>query len=160
MAQPNLIEQIELMSQDIIQLKEFKTNIFNTIYPVGSIYIGVNSINPATLFGGSWAQIKDTFLLAAGTTYAAGAVGGEAEHTLSENEMPKHRHKFQRQQWYSADTQSTTSTGTIYSWKTSTGGSTSYGYVGSDSTYAPAGSSQPHNNMPPYLAVYVWKRIS
>ena len=57
-------------------------NILETMYPVGAIYLSVNSINPNTLFGfGSWVQIKDTFLLAAGDTYSAGSTGGEAEHT-------------------------------------------------------------------------------
>ena len=65
-----------------------KTTIADLVYPVGSIYMSVNSTSPATLFGGTWTQIQDTFLLAAGSTYAAGATGGEATHTLTENEMP------------------------------------------------------------------------
>ena len=69
------------------------TNIMKKIYPVGSIYISTVSTNPSTLFGfGTWAQIKDTFLLAAGTTYKAGATGGEATHKLTINEIPSHTH--------------------------------------------------------------------
>ena len=50
------------------------------IYPVGSIYMSVNNTSPSTLFGGTWEQIKDTFLLSAGNTYTAGNTGGSATH--------------------------------------------------------------------------------
>ena len=57
-------------------------NIAEVIYPVGAIYISTVSTNPADLFGfGTWEQIKDVFLLSAGTTYTAGSTGGEATHT-------------------------------------------------------------------------------
>lgn len=62
-------------------------SVFDLIYPVGSIYMSVNSTDPGTLFGGTWVQIQDTFLLAAGTNHAAGSTGG------SENAVvPYHRH--------------------------------------------------------------------
>ena len=51
---------------------------FDTIYPIGSIYISINNVNPSTLFGGTWEQIKDTFLLSAGDTYAGSTTGGSA----------------------------------------------------------------------------------
>lgn len=119
-------------------------------YPVGSIYMSVNSTDPKTLFGGTWVQIKDRFLLAAGTTYKAGATGGEAEHTLTTNEMPNHEHSI----WFPND-----------------GGeqSAAIGYpdAGSKNTYyaeasktSGTGGGAAHNNMPPYLAVYVWKRTA
>lgn len=54
-------------------------SIFNLIYPVGSIYMSVNSVSPATLFGGTWERIQDRFLLAAGSTYSAGGTGGSAD---------------------------------------------------------------------------------
>ena len=59
-------------------------------YPVGAIYISTISTSPASLFGGTWEQLKDRFLLGAGDTYAAGATGGEAAHALTVNEMPPH----------------------------------------------------------------------
>ena len=67
---------------------------FNKIYPVGSIYMSINSTDPSELFGGEWEQIKDRFLLACGTTYSNGATGGEATHTLTTNEMPTHSHSI------------------------------------------------------------------
>lgn len=64
------------------------------IYPIGAIYISVNNVNPQTLFGGTWEQIKDTFLLSAGNSYEAGTTGGEATHKLTTVEMPSHTHSY------------------------------------------------------------------
>lgn len=64
------------------------------IYPIGSIYMSVNDVNPATIFGGTWQRIKDKFLLASGDTYENGATGGEATHTLNANEIPTHNHSY------------------------------------------------------------------
>lgn len=119
-------------------------------YPVGSIYMSVNSTNPHSLFGGTWVQIKDRFLLAAGAAYKAGATGGEATHTLTVDEIPNHQHVL----WYPNE-----------------GGeqSAAIGYpeAGSKNTWyaeasktAGAGGGAAHNNMPPYLTVYIWKRTA
>ena len=68
------------------------SSIFDLIYPIGSIYLSVNNVNPGTIFGGTWEQIKDRFLLSAGETYSSGSIGGEANHTLSISETPSHTH--------------------------------------------------------------------
>lgn len=120
---------------------------WKTIYPVGAIYVSVSSTSPATLFGGTWTQIKDTFLLASGSTYAAGSTGGEATHKLTVEEMPSHRHGIT----------SRTESGDYYSYAVSSGNTTQT--IGDITTKA-VGGSQAHNNMPPYLAVYVWKRTA
>ena len=120
-------------------------------YPVGSIYMSVNSTNPKTLFGGTWVQLKDRFLLAAGTTYKAGATGGEATHTLTASEMPSHNHAVYYPNAGAADHSAPGN----------------YPDGPSDSTYyaigsytSSAGGGAAHNNMPPYLSVYVWKRTA
>ena len=122
-------------------------------YPVGSIYMSVNSANPQTLFGGTWVQIKDKFLLSAGTTYKAGSTGGEATHTLSISEMPAHAHEM-----YSSngggDGTWTPNTGTYLVDSVSTEKKTWWAQLGMNT----AGGGAAHNNMPPYLTVYVWKR--
>ncbi len=69
---------------------------WETIYPVGSIYMSVNNVNPSTVFGGTWQQIKDKFLLACGDTYNNGATGGAATHTLAVNQLPSHNHSYTR----------------------------------------------------------------
>ena len=114
------------------------------VYPVGSIYMSVNSTNPSTLFGGTWEQLKDRFLLAAGNTYSAGSTGGEATHTLTVNEIPSHSHRV----------------GVISN--SQMGGSGYYYFVtsGSDISTTDVGGDAAHNNMPPYLTVYMWKRVA
>lgn len=71
------------MKLDDVGLKKvfelMKGRIWKECYPVGSIYMSVNSTNPSTLFGGSWERIQDTFLLASGSTYGAGTTGGSAD---------------------------------------------------------------------------------
>ena len=62
-------------------------NIWNKIYPVGSIYMSTSTTSPATLFGGTWEQIHDRFLLSSSDSYPLGEIGGEASHTLSVNEI-------------------------------------------------------------------------
>lgn len=131
-----------------------KEEMLSYVYPVGSIYISAPSAPPASLFGGTWEQVKDMFLLAAGDTYAAGSTGGEAEHTLTVDEMPSHNHTMTRPQWYRTETG--IATGDImYGINNKT--VASYADV---SCIQNTGNNEPHNNMPPYISVYVWKRIS
>lgn len=122
-----------------------------TPYPVGAIYMSVFDTSPASLFGGTWERLKDRFLLAAGDTYAAGATGGEAEHTLTENEMPRHRHDFQASYPDGA-------TGGEVNGKILAGGDSNQ-WLWNFAQTNDSGWNAPHNNMPPYLAVYMWARV-
>ena len=145
-------------------------------FPVGSIYLSVNNVNPGTIFGGTWEQIKDRFLLGAGSTYTAGATGGSATHKLTVSEMPSHTHT-QNSHYHAGLSYgspdgggntcvvSTTysSTGCIeLGWSRSSSGAP---YDNVYTKYATAtnkntGGGSAHNNMPPYLVVYIWKRKS
>lgn len=128
-----------------------KTWLLDAFYPVGSIYQSVNSTSPATLFGGgTWERIEDKFLLAAGGTYAAGSTGGEASVSLTAAQNGPHTHAA-----YYADSAGSKGFGYSYTNKgeQSNASTDSSGIVSS-------GSGQPHNNMPPYLAVYVWQRTA
>ena len=71
-----------------------KENFLNLVYPVGSIYWSSKNTNPGTLFGGTWVQIKDRFILTAGDYYSNGATGGAATVTLTVSNMPSHKHSF------------------------------------------------------------------
>ena len=124
--------------------------ILGLVYPVGSIYMSINNVSPATLFGGKWVQIKGRFLLGASDVYKANTTGGEATHALTTDEMPNHQHSI---------------------WFPNSGGEQSaeigYPEAGSKNTYyaeasktAGAGGGAAHNNMPPYLVVYMWRRLS
>lgn len=120
------------------------------IYPVGSIYMSVNEINPNTLFGGTWEQIKDKFLLASGEVYKNGTTGGEANHTLTIEEMPSHSHNFTSGTANIIANQLSNNSPCHWNANNQGLGTTQIGWTG---------GSFPHNNMPPYLAVYMWKRI-
>ena len=124
-------------------------NVVNP-YPVGAIYMSVDSTNPSTLFGGTWQQIQDTFLLACGSTYTAGDTGGEATHTLTEQEIPSHTHRQNANA--SSAGGSSSGGGRIDPWVQGN----NYGTAHVSYT----GGGQAHNNMPPYLAVYMWQRTA
>lgn len=119
--------------------------LLDWIHPVGSLFITRKADDPNELYGGTWVQVKDCFILAAGDTYAAGTVGGEATHTLTEEEMPSHTHTTYR-------TMSGESGSSIYV--------PSQSGTASDVETTAAGGGQAHNNMPPYKAYYVWERTA
>ena len=56
-------------------------NLLDKIYPVGSIYMSVNNVSPATFLGGTWEAIQDRFLIGAGNSYDGGAIGGSTSVT-------------------------------------------------------------------------------
>lgn len=115
--------------------------IIDLIYPVGSIYMSVNSTSPATLFGGSWTQLKNKFLIGAGDTYTASSTGGgllDNVYVTGQNFGALH-----------------------------TDGNQYKGRV----LVTPSGTTNPNSSaiaantlgidiLPPYLAVYMWKRTA
>lgn len=121
-------------------------------YPVGAIYISMADTSPASLFGGTWERLKDRFLLAAGDTYEALTMGGEAEHTLTVNEMPQHNHDFHA-------SYPDIATGSEANGKILAGGDEN-SWLWKFARTNDSGWNAPHNNMPPYLAVYMWVRTA
>lgn len=135
-------------------------------YPVGAIYLSVTDANPAALFGGTWERISQgRFLIGAGAnaenttdywgSYAAGAenfpageMGGEVTHTLTVDEMSSHTHS-ERLEW--SNTKAWGLTGT---------GQGANAVVDQGSSTEATGGGKPHNNMPPYLVCYMWRRVS
>ena len=111
-------------------------------WPVGSIYMSMVSTNPATLFGGTWERIA--------YGYPAGSTGGEATHKLTASEMPSHIHSVDRPPYTYAEW---TDGGEVYAQQSSTA---RWAKGSTDSV----GGNQPHNNMPPYIAVYIWRRTA
>lgn len=134
-------------------------NVIDMIYPIGSIYMSVNNTDPSILFSGEWEQIKDRFLLCAGDTYVNGSIGGEATHTLTIEEMPTHTHQLGLE--HPGNTPDTIPAGLKYVYDGINNIGAYYGTLDEPTAYNNVtGGSQPHNNMPPYLVVYVWKRIA
>lgn len=129
-----------------------KASIIDIIYPVGSIYMSINSVSPATFLGGTWAAVEDTFLLGASNTYAAGSTGGEVAHTLTVQEMPSHTHSWNG--YRSMDHDAGDAVRQAISAQRFNNDPTQSGTINN------TGGGQAHNNMPPYLAVYIWKRTA
>lgn len=159
--QPSIPEVNKVTADNMNEIKNAINGIFNYIYPVGSIYMSVSSTNPGTIFGGTWEQIQDKFLLACGNTYANGSTGGEATHTLTTNEMPSHRHERVRdllnnQLLGEAGGTINNVAGLAYNTGKYAYTDTTHNNVVTDYT----GGGQAHNNMPPYFAVYIWKRTA
>lgn len=67
-------------------------NILDMIYPIGSIYLSVNNVDPSTLFGGILERIEGKFLFAADNTHVTNSVGGEETVSLNVNNLPSHAH--------------------------------------------------------------------
>lgn len=143
------------------------------IYPVGSIYMSVNSTSPSTFIGGTWEQIKDTFLLSCGDTYANGSTGGEASVVLNGYQIPSHYHGVPENYVrtvssgaYNGDFVNLNNNGSLGGWgiapTTNNAGGTRLRIPAQNTNNSGGlnGTTQAHNNMPPYLAVYVWKRTA
>lgn len=140
-------------------------NFIDTIYPLGSIYITTSSTHPNVLFPNTfWVPIYDRFLLGGGNNYKVGSTGGEATHALTANEMPKHNHDGLYYSYQDTENSITLNSGSVgyhIPW-----GSSSYpgdygaGIGGAELITGEAGAGVAHNNMPPYLAVHVWKRVT
>lgn len=158
------------LGDEIETINSTKTTL-DAVYPVGAIYISTSSTSPASMFGGTWARIKDKFLLSAGDTYAAASTGGSNKHyhttgghTLTTSEIPSHTHKINGNTAMYLSSSSTglyksssvtpgtwaqnINSGNNYDGSTGGGGSHSHGNTGETTT------------LPPYLAVYVWERTA
>ena len=118
-------------------------------YPPGTIYTCASDIDPAEMWGGEWEKLTGTFLWAADEERPVGSTGGDEKHQLAVNEMPKHNHEI-----YLANAAGSTSYGISYT--TSRGA----GFSNEWAAGAKVGGDQPHNNMPPYLSVNMWKRLT
>lgn len=149
---------VDDVCSSVVSAAALKPIVLDLFYPIGTIYhTAAPSFDPADAWGGIWVRIKDTFLLAAGAMYAGGSTGGEATHTLTAQEMPSHTHLM----YVNND-------GSSSGWTPAIGTHlVKPDYVTmSTKNYSAklaqdsAGNGQTHNNMPPYLTVYVWKRTA
>ena len=160
------------------------TDTLKKVYPVGSIYMSTVSTNPATLFGfGTWEAMPAGRVLLAqgksswGTTYNAGSTGGEATHKLTVGELPTHSHTGNINTknlsgTFISKSVERDSSGIVSNISTNKVGNSSGGSGNTGTEYTinashthtivinNIGSSQAHNNIQPYIAVYIWKRTT
>lgn len=125
------------------------------IYPIGSIYLSLNDINPNKMFGGTWERIKGKTLVGvdeSDTDFKTSKLtGGEKTHKLTIAEMPSHTHDCKT---YGNGGVSTKGGGL---W----GVTDAYGEATNQypSIYK-TGGDQAHNNMPPYYTCFIWYRTA
>lgn len=175
MSQNIVDKNIENNVNNINKLNSTIETLLDKFYPVGSIYISLTYINPGEIMGGTWIQMDSCFLWASKDKTKLGSKAGEQTHTLTLEEMPKHRHDFSsfnynttKIQFFNADSsgglwindnqfmiaakrrQASTQFPDVLT--------TDNLLLGLPIQYS--GSSQPHNNMPPYITVNMWYRQS
>lgn len=129
--------------------------------------------------GTSWTKIEGRFLLGASSSYAVKGTGGEATHTLTVSEMPKHAHIVYGFTGGEDDGGGYTA-GYIDDWgnrfeaqrgaklyhRWHEGSFKTWGATCGEGTGDPCGNAKSvggggsHNNMPPYYAVYIWVRTA
>jgi hypothetical protein len=144
-------------------------------HPVGSYYWSSEGTDPSILFGGTWKQITEKFVFAAGSSYVVNQTGGAATVTLSNSNLPSHAHNVYL--WVNAGTLGinkymASSTATVYatgwnghqppygSWKTSGFSCAQSGQGDQSGVTSFSGDGTAHNNMPPYIVAYCWRRTA
>lgn len=162
--------------------------LLDKVYPVGAIYLSTINTDPSVLFGGEWERIEDCFLLAGGSKWQPGSTGGYADaqlpthkhtatgtsssaggHTHPISSSGAHVHSMNNI-W--SDGSGSKSAYTLSSKRklmtrnTASAGSHTHSMSSAGAhthpiniTVANAGAAATNKNLPPYLSVYVWKRI-
>lgn len=147
-----------------------KQEVFLAVHPVGSIFLSTDGTEPAELYGGTWEQIKDVFLLGASDTYPAGSTGGSAEH--------EHEYKLSFV-WYQGNVigypsnaidtydyinkkwknNNTKISDDIYA-LANNALTDSRSEHSPSQTYSVTGNTAAGSSVPPYYSLYIWRRIS
>ena len=139
----------ELQKQTYNLKTEFQKDLLEKVHPIGSYYWSQKSTSPEEIFGGKWESIYGKFIFSTDSNHSVDSTGGEEKHTLTEDEMPSHNHGYQMFNYYSW---SSISSGSYYvPYRTDSNFLT-------NSSTDNKGSSQAHNNMPPYITAYCWRR--
>lgn len=139
------------MVNGLRQTKLDSAALLDRVYPVGAVYVSLNALNPTELLGGVWERLEGRFLLGAGGGYAAGETGGESEHRLTMAELPAHTHAVHVAQ---------AASGSPVGWAFAGEVKESMQWRPQEDLLESAGGGLAHNNLPPYLAAYMWKRTA
>jgi len=157
----NYYESLKVQLKLLAKSVELETGKLNTsdllgkIYPIGCVFTSTNGTNPGTYLGGTWAKFAEGKTLIGDSStdsdFHAGKTGGEKEHTLINKEMPSHAHNING--CFDAGSGSIGYAECVPFGATSTP-------KNNDIITLDTGGGQPHNNLPPYIAVYMWTRTA
>lgn len=154
-----VLDRIGAVLADGVSADSVRQHALSVLYPVGSVYLSASDASPAAFMGGTWEQIKDVFLESSIAANAGTSdPKGEAEHALTVNEMPSHKHNRS----YQRASSSYGYNGSEYSSGTASNQCSNVDYpsFSANITTSNTGGNQAHNNMPPYLAISMWKRVA
>lgn len=146
-------------NETITGVKNFKdglqingVSVLDVFYPIGSIFQSMKATDPSKIMGGTWERIKGKVLVGvdeADADFAAGKTGGDKTHKLTIDEMPNHSHSLGIHRGGNP-TVSQMLGKNGYLWgEISTGKNSSF-----------VGGGKPHNNLPPYVSIYIWLRTA
>lgn len=155
-----------------------KKEILNSVYPINSIYITANPINPSKIFGGTWTQLKSAFLYAAsdsshvrGDTGNIGSGAATNGHSITVDQMPAHAHSaglnngggHQHIMWFGGGANSGNG-GQIsvanQRWGQDVAGMSTGDHDHGGVWVANSGGGKSHAHNIPWIAVIVWKRTA
>lgn len=152
-------------------------------HAIGSYYVTEDATNPSSILGfGTWEQVRDRFLVGAGSSYVVSAEGGQSTVQLTTTQIPSHNHSVNiattssgnhahpYDDVYFSEARSGTQQNVYGSgdsdhdnefWTTRrntlSAGSHTHRVTGNTGN---SGGSQAHENRPPYRAVYMWRRTA
>lgn len=153
-------------------------SIIDVIYPIGSIYMSVNTSNPSTLFPNTtWQKIEGMFLLGSSSSYTSGATGGSKDAIVVSHNHTQTSHTHTIPKGYDGDNIVGTNVdikinstnrkfpdtgGSYHMLYSESGGSLSEvpSLTSSAPTINNTGVSGTDKNMPPYLVVNIWERTA
>lgn len=160
-------------------------SVADIVYPIGSIYLSVNNINPGTIFGGTWVswgsgQVPVGVNTSVSQFATVEQTGGEITHTLTTAEMPSHDHSISggacttgsggsHNHTYGVTVHPAVgftlgangySTVTGDNQNTSSNGNHSHSVPNHAHDIGNTGGGQAHNNLQPYITCYMWKRTA
>lgn len=150
-------------------INEISKSIKNELFPVGSIYTSVNNTNPSSFLGGTWVAFgQGRTLVGVDTSQSefntVQKTGGAKTVTLTTSQIPSHTHSLETEFDDSEIVVMRPGPGNDgNNVNVSEGATSSMSYrraqILSKNTKS-SGSGQAHNNMPPFVTVYFWRRVS
>ena len=141
----------ELQKQTYNLKIEFQKDLLEKVHPVGSYYWSQKNISPEELFGGKWESIYGKFIFSTDSNHSVDSTGGEEKHQLTIDEMPSHNHGYGRFNYYTYLCSNLNSGSFYYPYRNDNNFD-----INTTTNYT--GGNKAHNNMPPYITAYCWRR--